>query len=140
MPLPGTRVIHDLWSQHHEPTALSVMTSTGIITRADGKGTTDANGTWTSGTRLTIYEGPVRVVRVAAENNHPVQGEERLTTRRYAAQIPASANEVIVGDSLEILTAKDPVMVGKKFRVEGIVVASEIWSRDMTVIEFEGVP
>jgi len=140
MPLPGTKVIHTQWSEHHQPTAAAIMTSTGIITRPDGSGSTDANGTWTSGTRLTIYEGPMRVVRVAAENNHPVQGEERMTTRRYQVQILISSAEVVTGDSIEILTSNDPVMTGKKFRVEGIVVASEVWSRDMTAIEFEGVP
>lgn len=137
MPLPGTRVVHDRWSERNEPVAAGTMTSTGMITRADGPGYTDPDGTWHSGTRLTIYSGPMRIVRVAAEDNHPVQGERRLTTRRYAVQILLDSEEIKTGDSVEVLTSKDPVMTGKKFRVEGITVGSEVWSRDMTVIEFE---
>lgn len=137
MPLPGTRVIHPLWSETHRPVVTGVMTSECSVTRADGAGTTDDDGTWHTGTRMVIYSGPCRVTRIAAEDDHPVTGEERLSVRRYSVQITADAAEILTGDSVEITSSNDPVMTGRKLRIEGIVIGSEVWSRNMVAVEFE---
>jgi hypothetical protein len=137
MPLPGTRVIHARWSEHHQPTAAGVLTSRCLITRADGDGITDADGTWHTGARLTVYDGPARIIRLASEDNHPVLGEQRLTTRRYGVQILIESPEILTGDSVEVYESNDPVMTGRKLRIEGMIVGSEVWSRDMVAIEYE---
>lgn len=137
MPLPGTKVIHALWSRHHQPVATGVMTAQCQITRADGAGTTEADGTWHTGTRLSVYVGPARVVRLPATDGHPVMGEDRLTTRRYLVQIPFEAPNVDTGDSVEIYESNDPQLTGRKLRVDGVLVGSEVWSRDLVAVEFE---
>lgn len=137
MPLPGTKVIHPRWSEHHEPTAAGVLTSECEFYRESGEGTSMPDGSWQPSAPLTIYTGPCRVVRLTSEEDHPVQGEKRLTTRRYSVQVLISSPEILTGDSLLITASNDPVMTGRRFRVEGMILGSEVWSRDMVVIEFE---
>jgi hypothetical protein len=74
---------------------------------------------------------------MTSEEDHPVQGEKRLTTRRYLVQALISSPEILTGDSILVTASNDPVMTGRRFRVEGMVTGSEVWSRDMVAIEFE---
>lgn len=137
MPLPGTRTVHALWSARHQTTVAKALNSTCRITRADGLGTTDANGSWRMGAQLILYSGPARVVRVGIREEHPVQGERRFTTRLYTVQILIESPDIFTGDRIEILTSNDPQLTGKSLRVDGVLVGSETWSRDLVAVDFE---
>lgn len=138
MPLPNTRVIHGRWSEHHESVAAGILTSSCVITRAATEGTSNADGSWTPPATVTIYTGPCRVVRLTAEEEHPVQGEKRITTRRYGVTILISSPEILTGDSVLITVSNDPMMTGGSLRVESSIVGSEVWSRELVAVEFEG--
>lgn len=136
MPLPGTRVIPIDWSEHHRPTAELTMTSECEITRRSGSGTTGTDGTWMPPATTVIYSGICRVVRESSEELNPIQGERRLTTRQYDVQIKVDAGVILIGDVLTI-TSGNAQVLGKSFRVESVDVASEEWSQDLIVTEFE---
>jgi alpha-D-ribose 1-methylphosphonate 5-triphosphate diphosphatase PhnM len=78
------------------------------------------------------------VVRLTAEEEHPVQGEKRITTRRYGVTILISSPEILTGDSVLITVSNDPMMTGGSLRVESSIVGSEVWSRELVAVEFEG--
>jgi hypothetical protein len=117
--------------------ASGVLTSECKILRGATTGTSMPDGSWLPPAENMIYTGPCRVVRVARGETHPVQGERRDTTHRYSAQVLASAPEILVGDALLVTASKDANMIGRSFRVEGMIMGSEVWSRDMVVMEFE---
>lgn len=139
MPLPSTRVIPAGWSGHHRPVVEGTLTSAGTITRKAATGTTRPDGTYVPPATVTIYDGPLRMVKDTEDERHPVTGEKRLTTRRYEVQLLADAAEVFVNDVLTITaaSAENQRLVGRRLRVESARVASEEWSRNLIVIEFE---
>jgi len=139
MPLPGTRVIHPRWSERHRPTASGTLTSTCVITRRTGAGTTGPTGTFTPAAAATIYTGPCRVV--VAQNTSErllVRGDAEETHRRYQVSIRYDADDLQVGDLVTITAAVDPHLAGKGLRVIDVRYGSEQWERDLICDELEG--
>lgn len=139
MPLPGTGVFHPDWSAHHRPTATTAMTATCRITRNAGDGTTGPDGTWTPASPTTVYTGPCRVTSPPFSREEVIpSGATQVTQRRYGVFIEWDADEIHIGDQVEILTAKDPLMPGKIFRVVDVAYTSEQWQRNLACEEVEG--
>lgn len=139
MPLPNTRVVPDAWSDHHRPSATLALTSTCRITRSAGKGSSDANGTWTPATQLLIYEGPCRAVPANVRTEAvAVQGERRITQHRYDVDVAYDTPDLDTGDIIEIVTSQDPGLIGKRLRIVDVMGASEQWTRHLTATDYEG--
>lgn len=140
MPIPGTGIFHPRWSAHHRPTATTAMTATCVIRRHTSDGTTGSDGTWTPDDPATIYTGPCRVTSppFARERVVPA-GEAQQTERRYGVFVEWDADEFQVNDEVEILTARDPLLAGKIFRVVDIAYTSEQWQRNLACEEVEAV-
>ncbi len=137
MPLSNTRVIHPRWSEHHRPTAEGTMLATCEITRLSSGGVTQPDGSWIPSVRVLIYSGPFRMVRTGSSGeDHPISGDRRLTTHTYEVQIKASAEEILTGDVLTA-TGGEPQVIGRRLRVESVRTATEEWSRNLSVVEFE---
>lgn len=138
MPLPGTKVIPDGWSEHHRPTATGGMTATCFITRTAGDGTTTPGGDWEPAAATTIYSGPCRVTSppFSREQLVPAPGAQD-TLRRYGVFVRWDAEEFAVGDHVEITDARDDLLIGKVFRVVDISYGSEQWQRNLACEEFE---
>lgn len=142
MPLPGTRVIHPRWSEHHRPTATSAMTAACEITRAATTGqpaTTAADGTWTPpSARTTVYTGPCRVVPETSDEQRLTTEERQVTRRRYAVMVTWDSGEFHIGDQVKVTEAADPQLAGKAFRVVDVTYGSEQWQRNLLAEEIEG--
>ena len=137
MPLPGTRVISDGWSDHHKPVSEWAMKGTCEITILSSGGVTQPDGSWIPSAQVLIYSGPFRMVRSGSSGeNHPISGDRRLTTHTYEVQIKASAEEILTGDVLTA-TGGEPQVIGRRLRVESVRTATEEWSRNLSVVEFE---
>ncbi len=134
MPRPDSRVIPTGWSEHHQPTAESVMTATCRITRR-----TAATGVYDSSTGRTtytapteVYEGPCRIQRAALTGTQaPIRGEKLTPVRPYTVSLPITAEGIQVNDLVEILTADDPDTTGKHLTVVDVRGGSLLWQRDL---------
>lgn len=113
------------------------MKGTCEIARLSSGGVTQPDGSWIPSVPVLIYSGPFRMVRTgAASEDHPISGDRRLTTRTYEVQIKASAEEILTGDVLTA-TGGEPQVIGRRLRVESVRTATEEWSRNLSVVEFE---
>lgn len=138
MPLPGTRVFDPRWNDHNRPVATGTMTSECVIYRVSSPdGSTGDDGTWSPSVSTAIYSGPCRVSQDTSDEENPIMGDRRLTTIFYNLQIRYDAEEIRIGDVVDITASADAKMIGSRFRVEGVRVGSEQWSRNLVVIEFE---
>jgi hypothetical protein len=139
----GRHVVHARWSEHHRPTATGAMTAECVITRAatTGPGSTTADdGTWTPATPDTIYTGPCRVTSPPFTREQVVPaGQAQQTERRYGVFVEWDADEFLVDDQVEILSARDPLLPGKVFRVTDVAYGSEQWQRNLTCEEVEAI-
>lgn len=131
MPLPNTRVIPTLWSDHHRPTAEGGMTATCVVTRRDPVGTTDAAGRWTPTTPTTLYTGPVRVLALTPRRGVLVVGDAQETVRRYQVSLRFDVPEIRIGDLVAVTGSVDSGLFGKQLRVADVALGSEEWQRDL---------
>lgn len=135
MPLPGTRVIHDRFSEHHRPVSTGSMKARCTITRA-GTGP----GTYNESTGKTDPPAPTpvgtaqrcRVQARAATDRVAKVGDQLLTLRGYLVSLPHDAPDVHVDDLVTITAADDALLVGRVLKVLDVVYASEQWERDLT--------
>lgn len=137
MPLPGlgSHVIHPGWSEANRPAATDVMTATVKITRPD----TFTTGVFNSSTGeqeapepfvvVTSLLARIDVARQVSDVNTRVVGEERVSIRRYLVQLPWDWTDISLKDVLEVLTAEDPLLIGRMFQVVDIQAMSLEWSR-----------
>ena len=113
------------------------MKGTCEITRLSSGGFTQPDGSWIPSAQILIYSGPFRMVRTGSSGeDHPISGDRRLTTHTYEVQIKASAEEILTGDVLTA-TGGEPQVIGRRLRVESVRTATEEWSRNLSVVEFE---
>lgn len=137
MPLPGSRVIPANWSEHHRPTVAGGRTATCVITRKGTNGTTHPDGSWSPGAQQVIFEGTCRITRDADDEAHPVIGGRRITTMRYLIEIDAAAPEIFIEDVVSVTAPNSVSLDGRSFRVQGIRITNEEWSRALGVVEFQ---
>ncbi|MGI5155821.1 DUF6093 family protein [Microbispora sp. CA-102843] len=129
MPLPGTRVIHPKFSEHHRPVATGSQNATCHITRAGGGGTTGPDGTWTPDTPLTVYTGPARVSPRPTDQRRVVSGDRRVVLREYVVAIRWDAEQIQVDDVVVMDTADDPRLPGIGLRVVDVQMGDQEWER-----------
>ncbi|MEU8199287.1 DUF6093 family protein [Microbispora amethystogenes] len=129
MPLPGTRVIHPQFSEHHRPTATSGMCATCHITRAGGEGTTGPDGTFTPGVPLTVYTGAARVSPRPTDQRRAVSGDRRVVLREYIVAVRWDTAEVRVDDLVTVDEADDPRLPGIGLRVIDVQMGDQEWER-----------
>jgi hypothetical protein len=129
MPLPGSRVIHPRFSEHHRPTATSAMAATVTITRPTGGGTTGPDGTWTSAAATAVYAGPARISPRPTDQRHIVVGERRIVLRDYVVAVRWDAAQVDVDDLVTVGTADDPRLPGTALRVKDVQMGDQEWER-----------
>lgn len=137
MPFPTTSVIPPDWSSHHRPTLTLALTSSCVITRPAGPGTSTPDGTWTPAPATTIYTGPCRVVPASSERRL-VAGEAQETHRRYDIGILWDAPDILVGDQLTVTAGADPQITGRAVRVVDIRYGTEQWMRHLVCDEILG--
>jgi hypothetical protein len=135
MPLPGTRVIHDRFSEHHRPVATGTMRARIAFTRAgtgpgaynEGTGKTDPPARVPIGGAL-----PCRIQPRAAADRIARVGDQLLTLRGYLVTLPHDAPDILVDDLGTVTAADDALLVGRVLKVLDVVYASEQWERDLT--------
>jgi hypothetical protein len=64
-----------------------------------------------------------------------VAGESQDTVRRYLVAIEYDADQVHLGDDIEVTAAVDALLVGMTLRVVDIRYGSEQWQRDLIAEE-----
>lgn len=92
------------------------MTGTCVITRATTGGSRDGNNVWLPSPREVIYAGVCRINPPGGVSN-PVIGDQRIGTTDYPVAIPWDAPEILEHDIVEIRTARDPQLLGRKVMV-----------------------
>lgn len=134
-PLPNTRVIHSGWSEHHRPTASGSHTSECHITRPEGDGYLDEDGTWHPPSTVTLYTGECRITPASANARQVVVGEQRITVRRYEVAVEWDIPHVPIDAAVQIVQAYDPGLVGMSLRVTDVRHASETFERVLSCEE-----
>lgn len=145
-PLPGTRVVPEGWSRHHQPVATGGMNARCHITDPDKTtpGTPDpATGTRGPGTPHHVLpthpDGqpgwPCRVQAVQSDEDTTQTGQDS-TARRYLIQLDdpnlTTVPDVEVGHTVTILAAvNDPRLVGEAMTVTDVQHGSERFTRDL---------
>jgi hypothetical protein len=144
MPLPGSRVIHPRWSEHHLPTATAAFTGRCVITRASGTGSTGEDGTWTPSpdSDPPVYSGRCRAVGLGTDQGRfRVSGDAQETPRRYAVSIEYNTARILIGDTITFTEAQDDEedagLVGLQFRVVDVAYGTEQWQRDLLAEEIQ---
>lgn len=146
-PLPGTRVIPDGWSKHHQPTATGGMNATCTITDP----TRTIPGEWNNDTGeygpstpyyvVAAPDGkpgwPCRIQRLLGDQDSEQAGQDS-TTRRYLAQLDdpdlTGLPDVEVGHVLTVTAAtNDPHLVGLAMAVVDVQHGSERFTRDLVL-------
>lgn len=142
MPFPTTKVIHPRWSAHHQPVAEGGMTCRlHISVPGAGPSTFD----WTTGETTSpdpdvLYPLPGQpgIGRVQADfrAQDTEQGEQSTSVRRYLVAIPADAPAIPYAAVVTIDACdNDAQLVGRRFFVHDVTVASERFERDLICLE-----
>lgn len=135
MPLPGSRVIPEGWSAHHQPTAQGAMTATATLQHPPGGEPTGFNevlGRSVYGAPTPYWTGPVRIQRGGQGQATVDVGDRQVTLRGYQVSIPASVTGVRVNDQLTVATCdEDADLVGRVLRVVDVRYGSLRWQRDL---------
>jgi hypothetical protein len=108
-----------------------------IITRPTSTGTTAGDGTYTPGSRTTIYTGVCRIVAITRPARIAVVGEAQETHRHFQVAVRFDAPAILIDDLVEVTVSVDPLMGGKKFRVLEVTYGSEQWQRNLLCDERE---
>ncbi|GHE47336.1 hypothetical protein GCM10017673_56480 [Streptosporangium violaceochromogenes] len=136
MPFPDHTPVHPRFSDHHRPTVTAWQTGTCRITRATGGGTVDAGNVWQPAPVETVYAGPCRVTPPTPVSLRVVGGPggQRIGVGDYQVAIRWDAPEILEHDLVEVLTAADPQLPGRKLRVTDPIGAggTEQWERVLT--------
>lgn len=133
--MPNARLVPEGWEAHHAPVAEGGMTAECVVTRpASSAGTPtfdEEAGRTTYPAQPKIYTGPCRVQRAALTGaNADVIGDRPQPLRSYVVSTPLAAPLLQVNDVVTLTTAVDPVMAGRRMRVEDVRGGSIVWQRD----------
>lgn len=145
MPFPGTRVIHEQWSRHHQPVASGGMNATCVITdpaRSTPGGWNDETGTYDPPTPHYVVPAPAgepgwpcRVQALQSDRDSEQAGQDS-TTRAYLVQLDdpdlTGLPDLEVGHVIEVTAAvNDPHLVDVDLTVVDVQHGSERFTRDV---------
>lgn len=133
MPFPGTRVIHQQWSAHHQPVARGAMTATVTITVPNGAGGWDPITGPVAGTAAApTYTGAARVQRLDRAAGIDDAAGQLTTPGDYLIAVPVDAGEIPDGARVKVTECpEDATAVGKAFIVARAALASERFELDL---------
>jgi hypothetical protein len=138
MPLPGSRIIPNGWSEHHRPTATATLNGSCVIDRPGAPASLDpATLQYGAAASTRIWAGPCRVQALARAQAKAGFAELDLTTKHYQVVVEWQA-VVQVQDVVTVTDADDPTLVGRKMRVLDVSVGTEQWERDLIAEDWEG--
>lgn len=128
-PLAGTRVIHDAWAAHHQPTAKDTMKSPAVFTRiSDGPPPYPKPAGWTGGT--VLWETKVRVQAMVQRFGVPVPAEQPSVERRYLITCPVDGPELRAGERGDVITTG-----GRAFNIISIAQGTYEFERALLCVE-----
>jgi len=133
MPLPGTRVIHPRFQEHHQPTVRGQMTAACRVTRPSPTptGWDDEAGRSIYPEPMLIYEGMCRAQR-QVDGEQVTVADRTTTVTRVVVTVPFDAATFAVNDVVEMTKCHDDVdLVGLRLKVRDIRHASIAWQRDL---------
>lgn len=133
--LANSRMFPTTWEQHHAVCAERAMTAECVITRPASNGTPvfdEETGRSQHPDPTTVYTGVCRVQRSALTGgNVPVIADKPTPLRQYVVSLPLAAPQIQVGDVVEVTSATDSLMVGKRLSVADVRGGSLVWQRDL---------
>lgn len=137
-PLPGTRVIHTDWSDHHQPTAEGGMT--GLCSLYDphqGPAPFPLPEGW-DGLQVIATDKPCRV-QVLNNSKNAVSAEQPVGTRQYLVGLPIDdLPPITAGEGstvIKVTACKDPGLIGRVLRVIDIQHGTEMFQRDLICVD-----
>jgi len=111
MPLPGTRVIHARWAEHHRPAAVGTLTGTCTIATEAGSDWTAESGA-TAGTPTVHYTGTCSVSKAQRAARQVDAAGQLINPAEYVVGIDPSAAAIPDGARVHVDTCDDPRLVG----------------------------
>lgn len=138
-PFPGTRVVPEGWSRHHQPVATGGMNATCVVTDPDQStpgGWNDDTGTYDPPTPfIVVAETRCRIQAIQSDQDTEQAGQDS-TTREYLVQLDdpdlSTLPDIEVGHVIEITTAiNDAHLVGERLTVTDVQHGSERFTRDL---------
>lgn len=148
MPLPGTKVIPQAWSRHHQPTATGGMNATVTVTdpaRTVPGAWDDATGTYGPPTPHVVADAILARVQAVQSDQASVQAGQESTTRDYLVQLDdpglSTLPDIEVGYRVTVTTAaNDPHLVGLDLTVTDVQHGSERFTRDVVATHSQQPP
>lgn len=80
------------------------------------------------------YDGPCSVVALAARGGDVEAAEEIIDARGYLVKVPVAVDTVRVGDEVEIYESADPVLNGRRLRVDDVVLGTSRVQRELLCV------
>lgn len=141
MPLPGTRVIHPRWAEHHRPVAEGGMTAT-VSLRLPGATATgafdDDTGNTPTAPHAPYHTGPARIQAMSTRAQEALAAEQQVTTLAYLVSVEwdaATGEQDVAAKHLVHVDAVDangdPTLVGRDLVVQEVVHGSLVFERDL---------
>ncbi len=132
MPLPGTRLIHPAWAEHHTPVAAGAMTATCEI-RDPATATTSfdrATGQTLAVPGPAVYAGPCRVQALSRREQQVDAAGQDVTAPPYMVELLPDAAEVGEGWPVLVTACQDdPQLPGRTLTVKQVVYGTQRWTR-----------
>lgn len=142
MPFPGTRVVPEGWSRHHQPVASGGMNAACVITdpaRTTPGGWNDDTGQYDSPTPFVVVaETRCRVQAIQSDQGTEQVGQDS-TIREYLVQLDdtnlSTLPDIEVGHVVDITAvANDPHLVGQLLTIRDVQHGSERFTRDLVAV------
>lgn len=130
-PLPGWQVIPPRWSEHHRPTAESAFTAEVAFYHQGTPEPWPIPDGWTPEPAFYTTEARIQQLNRAGVTS---VADQPTNLHDYLVAIPVSAPEIAPGEGGDfciVLSAKDPLLVGRRLDVRDILHGSEVWQRDL---------
>lgn len=130
-PLPGTRVVHPRWSEHHQATTAGARTATCTITTG-GAGEWSPTTGPTAGEANVLHTGTCRVQALDSGANAADAAGQIVVQRPYLVTVDSGAPDIPVGARVRIDTCPDdPHLAGKTLTVADPKYGSLRFDRDL---------
>jgi hypothetical protein len=134
--LPGARLIHPRFQQHHRQTVDATMAAECDITRPASMASRPAfdelAATSTHPAPTDVYSGRCRIQRSGGLVQDPVVADRAIPTATYLVAVPADANPIQVGDLVTVTACPDdPDLVDVVLRVTEVRHGSTAWQRNL---------
>lgn len=128
-PLPGTKVFHPRFAEHHRPTADASMTTPCTVHRVSGGPPPYPKPAGWTGAGV-IHETTCRVQSLNREGGG-VPAEQPVTERQYLVTLPViGAPAFRAGERGDVVKA-----LGREFRVVNIMFGSQLWEIDLICVD-----